>query len=96
MTAPVESKVAAAASASAITGVITWILVTYVPTLHGGLPASLATFLPFVVASAIGAISGYMAPHTPRAVSPPETMPAPLWMPPATAEQAAPEPYVAS
>ena len=44
--APVETKTAAAASVSTVTGVITWMLVSWVPAWHAGLPASLATFLP--------------------------------------------------
>ena len=63
---PVETKVAAAASSSTVTGVITWILVSYIPAWHDGLPAALAAFLPLVVAVVSGAVSGYLAPHTPR------------------------------
>jgi hypothetical protein len=69
--APVETKTAAAASASTVTGVIAWMLVSWVPEFHSGLPPALATFLPFIIASVLGAISGYVAPHTPRAPAPP-------------------------
>lgn len=69
-TAPVETKTAAAASVSTVTGIVTWVLVTYVQAFHSGLPASLATFLPFIVASVLGAVSGYLAPHTPRPAAP--------------------------
>jgi hypothetical protein len=65
--APIETKVIAGSSASAITGLITWALVTYVPAFHSGLPPSLAAVLPFAVATILGSISAYLAPHTPRA-----------------------------
>jgi hypothetical protein len=64
--APVETKTAAAASVSTLTGVITWLLVAYIPAWRTGLPPSLAMFLPFIVASVLGAASGYLAPHTAR------------------------------
>lgn len=64
MTGPVEAKTAAHASAAAVTGVVTWILVTYVPAFAHGLPGPLATFLPFVVSAFLGAASGWLAPHT--------------------------------
>jgi len=65
-TAPVEKKTAASASASVVSGVITWILVTYVPAFHSGLPGPLATFLPYIVTTVCGALAAYFAPHTPR------------------------------
>ena len=65
-TAPVETKVAAGTGASLITGVITWIMVMYVPVFHAGLPAALAAFLPWIVALVSSALAGYLAPHTPR------------------------------
>lgn len=71
MTGPVEAKTAAHASAAALTGVITWILVTYVPAFAAGLPGPLATFLPFLVSAVLGAASGWLAPHTPRPDIPP-------------------------
>jgi hypothetical protein len=63
-TAPVETKVAAGAVSSWATGVVTWLLVTYV--FHGQLPDQLTTFLPYVVASICGTAAAYMAKHTPR------------------------------
>lgn len=65
--APVETKVAAAASSSTLTGIITWALVSFIPAWHNGLPAALAALLPYIVAVVSGAVSGYLAPHTPRA-----------------------------
>ena len=64
--APVELKVAAGASAGTVTGVITWLLVTFVTPWHHGLPPALATFLPAAVAVLLGAIAAYAAPHTAR------------------------------
>ena len=61
---PVETKVAASASTATIMGIITWILVTYVPGFHSGLPGPLATFLPWVVSAVSSAAAGYFAPHT--------------------------------
>lgn len=66
MTAPVETKTAAGASTAMLTGAITWILVTYVPAFHSGLPGPLATFLPYVVSAVLGAAAAYLAPHTAR------------------------------
>jgi hypothetical protein len=64
---PVETKTAAGASVTALTGVVTWILVTYVPAFHSGLPVPLATFLPYVIGTVAGAVAAYLAPHTTRA-----------------------------
>lgn len=69
--APVETKTAAAASVSTVTGVVTWILVAYVPAFKTGLPAPLAAFLPYIVATILGAAAGWLAPHTPRATAAP-------------------------
>jgi hypothetical protein len=71
MTGPVETKTAAHASAAAVTGVITWALVQFVPYFHAGLPGPLATFLPFAVSGFLGAAAGFLAPHTPRPDIPP-------------------------
>lgn len=64
--APVETKVAAGASVSTLTGVVTWILVSWVPAFRSGLPPALASFLPYIVSSVLGAAAAYLAPHTPR------------------------------
>lgn len=63
-TAGVENKVVAGGTASWASGVLTWVLVTYV--FHGSLPADLATFLPALVASVLGPVAAYFAKHTPR------------------------------
>lgn len=69
---PVETKVAASSATSVLTGVITWILVTYVPVFHAGLPGPLATFLPWIISAVTATAAGYLAPHTSR------TLPAPM------------------
>jgi len=71
MTAPVEAKTAAHASAAAVSGVITWVLVQFVPAFRHGLPAPLATFLPFIVSAFLGAAAGWATPPTPRPDVPP-------------------------
>ena len=60
--APVETKTAAAL----FTGLLTWMLVTYVPAFRNGLPSDLAAVLPVIV----GAVGGWFAPHTPRGTDP--------------------------
>jgi hypothetical protein len=65
-TGPIETKVAASAAAGTVTGVITWILVTYVPAFHSGLPPALAAFLPYIVTLVASTVSAYLAPHTAR------------------------------
>lgn len=64
--APIEKKTAASASASVIVGVVAWILVTYVPAFHSGLPPALATFLPWVVSAVGASAASYFTAHTPR------------------------------
>jgi hypothetical protein len=49
-----------------LAGVITWILTTYVPAFHAGLPPALASFLPYIITLVASTLSGYLAPHTPR------------------------------
>lgn len=74
---PVETKVAAGSSVAAVTGMITWVLVTFVPAFQHGVPPQLATFLPYVVSALLGSIAAYMAPHTPRSSVSGEPAPAP-------------------
>jgi hypothetical protein len=63
---PIETKVAAGGAVSALTGVITWVLTTYVPAFQNGLPAPLAAFLPYLVSVVAGTVAAYLAPHTNR------------------------------
>jgi hypothetical protein len=64
--APVETKVAAASATSIITGMITWALVSYVPSFHAGLPPALAVFLPWAISAVTATAAGYFAKHTSR------------------------------
>ena len=61
----IEAKVAAGASVTGVAGVITWILVAWVPAFRS-LPPALAQFLPYIVSCVLGAAAAYLAPHTPR------------------------------
>jgi len=63
---PVEIKTAAGGASALVTGMIAWILVTYVPAFHSGLPPTLQTFLPWAVSALLGAAASYWAPHTSR------------------------------
>lgn len=75
MAAPIETKTAASSSTAILSGVTTWILVQYVPVFHSGLPAPLATFLPWMVSAVLSAAAGYLAPHTDRPAPPPAVAP---------------------
>lgn len=46
------------------TGLVTWLLVTYV--FHGSLPPDLATALPVIVASVLGAVTAWWTKHAPQ------------------------------
>lgn len=46
------------------TGLVTWLLVTYV--FHGSLPPDLATALPVVVAAVLGAVTAWWTKHAPQ------------------------------
>jgi hypothetical protein len=86
--APVETKVAAGGTVALVTGMITWLLVTLVPSWHHGLPPMLANYLPYAVSVIAGMLASYMAPHTSRMA---ET-PVPVMPPAETAEPGAEEP----
>lgn len=66
----VETKVAAGSATAALTGLLTWALVTFVPTFRAGLAPQLATFLPIAVGWVLSTAAGYLAPHTPRPEAP--------------------------
>lgn len=61
--APPETKVVTQTNYAAVTGVITWVLLTV---FHVTLPAALTGFLPAAVATVCGALAGWSAKHTPR------------------------------
>lgn len=60
MLSNVHPKVLAGTATASVTGFITWVLVSFVPAFHSGLPTNLATLLPAVVASALGFAGGYI------------------------------------
>ena len=64
MAGPVETKVSAAAIASATTGLGLWALQTYV--FHGNVPLPVLAAMQAVVPAAVTFAAGYLAPHTPR------------------------------
>lgn len=62
--APPETKVFAQFTTASLTGIVTWVLTTYV--FKGALPPQLATFLPYAVPAFAGLVAGWWAKHTPR------------------------------
>lgn len=66
MQQPVETKVAAGSFSAAVTGFLTWILVTYVPAFRNGLPPDLGAILPILIGWACGTVASWAAPHTSR------------------------------
>lgn len=69
MNTGVETKVAAGSFTAALTGILTWVLVTFIPYFHKGLPPDLAAIIPAIAGWAGASIAGWAAPHTPRAVA---------------------------
>jgi uncharacterized membrane-anchored protein len=63
---PVEKKVFNGGVTGIITGMIAWILVSFVPGFKSGLPPSLATMLPYIISAVGSVIAAYWTPHTPR------------------------------
>lgn len=66
MAAPVETKVKAGAAAGAVTGIVVWALVSYVPAFKNGVPQPIMDALPFVLAWIGHTVAAYLAPHTSR------------------------------
>jgi hypothetical protein len=64
--APPETKTVSQTAVTIFVGALTWILVSYVPAFHSGLPGPLAGFLDWFVAALLGGAAGYFAKHTPR------------------------------
>ena len=62
----IETKVGAGSFAGAVTGLLTYVLVTFVPALHAGLPAELSTLLPILVGWLCHTATAWLAPHTTR------------------------------
>jgi hypothetical protein len=77
--AAVETKVKAGFAGGTAAGVVTWLLVAYVPAFHDGLPPAVAALLPVVLSVLASAVSAWMAPHTSRPqVAPPVSVVPPL------------------
>ena len=70
-----ETKVKAGATVGAVTGLVVWALVAYVPVFHDGVPEPLVAVIPFALAWAGHVLAAYAAPHThrPDLTPPPET-----------------------
>ena len=71
MSAPVETKVKALVAGGLPVGLVTALLVAYVPAWHSGLPPVVTALLPFVLALIAATVSAWAAPHTVRAGDPP-------------------------
>jgi hypothetical protein len=67
MSAPIENKVSVGTMTAALTGAVSWVLVTYVPSFHSGIPAPLQAFIPVLIAAVSAFAGGYLAKHTVRA-----------------------------
>ena len=65
----VESKVTAASSAAAVSGVVLWALQTYAFK-GGAVPAGLVSLVDVAVPAVCALAAGYFAPHTPRPAAP--------------------------
>ncbi len=66
MTAPIETKVKAGSTAGALTGLVIWALVAYVPAFHDGVPEPVVAIIPVVLSVIGGGIAAWLAPHTSR------------------------------
>lgn len=64
--APVETKVKAGAAAGAVTGLVVWALISFVPAFHTGVPEPVVAVIPVVLAWAGHVAASWLAPHTPR------------------------------
>jgi len=66
MQAVTETKVKAGTAAGAVTGLIIWALVSYVPWFRDGVPEPVAIAIPVILAWAGHTIAAWAAPHTRR------------------------------
>jgi hypothetical protein len=84
MMAPrVETKVTASSLAAALSGVVLWVLQTYVFK-GNNVPAGAVTLVDVGIPAVCAWMAGYLAPHTPRPAAPaaPPAAPAPTALPP--------------
>jgi hypothetical protein len=69
--APIETKVKAVVAAGLPVGLVTALLVAYVPAFHNGLPAVDVALLPYVLTLVSATVAAWLAPHTVRPGDPP-------------------------
>ena len=84
--APVERKVQASTAAAAASGLLLWVLGTYV--FKGSVPDVVASWTYATIPALITLAAGYLARHTPRPDLPPAVPPRPpkTLVPPAAPE----------
>jgi hypothetical protein len=61
--APVSPKVANGTLSGLAVSVVTWILTTYIPTFHNGLPQNIRDLLPALVGVGGFYVGGYLSKH---------------------------------
>jgi hypothetical protein len=71
--APIEAKVKALVAGGLPVGLVSALLVAYVPAFHSGLPPVVVALLPFVLALVSSTAAAWLAPHTVRGTDPPVT-----------------------
>ena len=69
VTMRVETKVKASTAAAAVSGLLLWVLGTYV--FRGAVPPVLASWVYVAVPGVVTFVAGYLARHTDRAAVPP-------------------------
>ena len=76
MKKPIETKTQAGAISAAASGVILWLLQTYV--FKGNMPQGIESLVYLIVPGVLAGAAAYLAPHTPR----PDLAPVPVTAPP--------------
>lgn len=66
--APIERKVQASTAAAAVSGLLLWVLGTYV--FKGSVPDVVASWVYAIIPALITLAAGYLAKHTPRPAPP--------------------------
>jgi hypothetical protein len=62
----ISSKLIASSTTTLVTGLITYVLVTFVPAFKNGIPAKVTDIIPVAVALVLGTIAGYMKTESPH------------------------------
>ena len=65
-TLDIETKVKAGTLTGALTGLVVWALMSYVPVFHDGVPVPVVDAIPWVLTLMGSAVAAYLAPHTSR------------------------------